>query len=680
MRAALRLTGVSSMEEALYLKMQAEQRREFELQQMLVRERLAQESQRETLRQQELKAIGDHLKDFPDLQQQYSRLLIGDPRAEERMILTSRLHAQAEEELRRRQHLLGENPTQRLALQHSPVLLSAAASIKLPGSSVVGSQRHPSLNQSMLRDIAADSLAGNAVRRGAVDRRKFANPDSDVTLPTAALGQTIPPSNTNDIVDLELSPSQQKISKPKRGRKPKKQPISPRSPKAGSTGKRKEIKFSTPSLGLNMLEHISATPSSKKKKRRKSTENDSTNGLGNLCKLQPRVPTPVTPSTALGTIGDLLDAAHTEDRSNEAARILFDIKQRESVYWPESDDEFCEQQTSPGGLNPPVEHSIRLPNFVSVLPNFPEEPFVSKSTPSIKKKHKGLLDDDSVEGEPTRTNVRTEKSYKTPQNASTEDAFKDLPYLVDKWWPSSQSIIKERQARGQVWMVNDAEEKTVIPGTQQKFRTNVNQIKERISHQVQPGVLEKIPYCKIHRMLLQRRKSAAPELVYCWQVTELYPNDMMVGCLHCGTWRHAACGGHHKNFSVRETTEKPFVPMCDRCYKEDKILEDQPLAKKRLDRQRCEQIRRGLSTSAAIRQASFSKHGGTYKWPLGSVSATHIGGHTRSVHTRHDKAEKQWAEMTARLSKGFGKSPKDKIKYRTKELERLLVSVEDAGT
>ena len=79
-----------------------------------------------------------------------------------------------------------------------------------------------------------------------------------------------------------------------------------------------------------------------------------------------------------------------------------------------------------------------------------------------------------------------------------------------------------------------------------------------------------------------------------------------------------------------------------------------------------------------MRQASFSKHGGTYKWPLGSVSATHIAGHTRSVHARHDKAEKQWSDMGLRLSRGFGYRPKERVKSRTKELERLMVSVEDA--
>jgi hypothetical protein len=75
---------------------------------------------------------------------------------------------------------------------------------------------------------------------------------------------------------------------------------------------------------------------------------------------------------------------------------------------------------------------------------------------------------------------------------------------------------------------------------------------------------------------------------------------------------------------------------------------------------------------------SFSKHGGTYKWPLGSVSATHTGGHTRSVQARHDKAEKQWSDLATRLGRGYGYRAKERQRVRTKELEKLLVSVEDA--
>jgi hypothetical protein len=80
-----------------------------------------------------------------------------------------------------------------------------------------------------------------------------------------------------------------------------------------------------------------------------------------------------------------------------------------------------------------------------------------------------------------------------------------------------------------------------------------------------------------------------------------------------------------------------------------------------------------------MRQMAFMKHGGTYKWPLGSVSATHVGGHIRSVQLRHDKSEKQWGELASRLSRRFGTSSnKERSRVRTKELERLLVCLEDA--
>ena len=212
------------------------------------------------------------------------------------------------------------------------------------------------------------------------------------------------------------------------------------------------------------------------------------------------------------------------------------------------------------------------------------------------------------------------------------------------------------------------------------MKKNLPLIRRRLAQDVKPGVLEKLPHCKLHRLLMRRKKNLpVPDLVYCWQVTDIYPNDTMVCCSKCGTWRHAACGGHHEAFSVRKNMATPFVAVCDHCHEEETILQDYPRAKKRLERQRMEQIRRGLSTSAVMRHASFAKHGGAYKWPLGRVSATHLTGHTRSVHSRHDKAEKQWSDMVTRLGSGYGHRPRERARVRTKELERLLVSVEDAG-
>lgn len=231
----------------------------------------------------------------------------------------------------------------------------------------------------------------------------------------------------------------------------------------------------------------------------------------------------------------------------------------------------------------------------------------------------------------------------------------------------------------------DEEDFTEEPGNvlaDSLFRANLQLIESRLANDVDPGVLEKIPHCRIHRLKTRKLKGATiPDHAFCWQVTENYCTDVMVCCSICSTWRHAGCGGHYKPYSVRENIESgsPFVPVCDLCHEEQAILQKLPKGEARLERQRIEQLRRGLATSTVIRQTSFVKHGGTYKWPLGSVSGTHIGGHTRSVQSRHDKAEKTWTEMTNRLSRGMGYRPKERIKVRTRELERLLVCVEDAG-
>ncbi|KAI2501869.1 hypothetical protein MHU86_12561 [Fragilaria crotonensis] len=256
----------------------------------------------------------------------------------------------------------------------------------------------------------------------------------------------------------------------------------------------------------------------------------------------------------------------------------------------------------------------------------------------------------------------------------------EYPYPVDTWWPSIATIRKERRSKGEKSDEEDFNDSTNLPSEGDiYFRADVTEIHRRLATESEPGVLEKFPHCRIHRMAMKAQKVAnAPDHAFCWQVTENYCNDPMVCCSVCSTWRHARCGGHFKSMTIRDTTETPFVPVCDRCHAEREILKDFPKAELRLEKQRVEQLRRALATSHVIRQASFAKHSGTYKWPLGSVYNTHISGHTRSVHSRHDKAEKQWSEMVTRLSRTSGYRPKERVKVRTRELERLLVSIEDS--
>mmetsp|Transcript_1362 Transcript_1362/g.1552 ORF Transcript_1362/g.1552 Transcript_1362/m.1552 type:complete len:152 (-) Transcript_1362:12-467(-) len=109
-RAALGLGNVN-IDEAVYLQRQQELQRDFQLRQLLLQEQLDQYNQQNRLenllQEQQLKAIGDHLQEFPDLQQHYSRLLLTEQlqRSEERTLANDRLRLQAEEELRRR-HLI----------------------------------------------------------------------------------------------------------------------------------------------------------------------------------------------------------------------------------------------------------------------------------------------------------------------------------------------------------------------------------------------------------------------------------------------------------------------------------------------------------------------------------------------------------------------------------------------
>ena len=253
------------------------------------------------------------------------------------------------------------------------------------------------------------------------------------------------------------------------------------------------------------------------------------------------------------------------------------------------------------------------------------------------------------------------------------------------WWPTNATIRRERRMRGHRSDEEDTDEEVAEDDTKLSFaKASLESAKNRMAKSYEPGVLEKIPHCKLYEDHCKKKYGAAhmPEPKFCCQVTENFLNDIMVCCSVCSTWRHAQCGGHYKHYSPKsvDPSDLLFKPICDQCYLEQTILKDLPVeANKRLDRQRIEHLRRANATNAVMRQASFAKHSGQYKWPLGSVSATHISGHTRSVQARHEKAEKQWGEMAVRLGGGLDFRPKERTRVRTRELERLLVSVEDAG-
>ena len=392
----------------------------------------------------------------------------------------------------------------------------------------------------------------------------------------------------------------------------------------------------------------------------------------------------VQPQRRLGTVLDLVQAASAEEKAFESADVLTSLKK---VEWPESDDDEGEAkedakgdsgtktETATTSVLPPEEpaESITTPSFQSLFPALPCEPLYEEPEDANDKNK-----EEGKEGETDEVAAGTtlENGAKTDGAAEMISNVLQYPYPVDTWYPTVNSRKRERRQQGESSGEDDFEEdKDLFRET--NLRANPRKIRYRLASDKEPGVIEKIPHCRLHRT--RTKYTTVSELLFCFQVCESYPNDLMVCCSKCGTWRHAECGGHYKPVSKRECLSEAFVAVCENCHAEEKYLKESERGRHFLERQRAEHLRRGLASSAVMRQLAFMKHGGSYKWPLGSVSATHVGGHIRSVQLRHDKSEKQWAELVSRLSRRYAAgSNKERARVRTKELERLLVCIEDA--
>lgn len=254
-----------------------------------------------------------------------------------------------------------------------------------------------------------------------------------------------------------------------------------------------------------------------------------------------------------------------------------------------------------------------------------------------------------------------------------EEEFEEPLYYqsIDPWFPSNNAVKRERRK-----LKHDATayEMKISDGKQ----INVtNTMHNRLGKSSEPGVIDKLPHCKIHSKMFQAQYGKlSREPLFCCQVTEIYCNSVMLCCSMCSTWRHAECGGHYKHYSPLNREEN-FVPICDRCHKEKQLIQKYPQAEKRIARQRSIHLRKNHVAADIMRHAAYAKHGGTYKWPLGSVLQSQIGGHSRSVHIRHERSEKQWKEMLHRLNSAA--AGKKDLKQRTKELERVLNNLEEAG-
>ncbi len=265
---------------------------------------------------------------------------------------------------------------------------------------------------------------------------------------------------------------------------------------------------------------------------------------------------------------------------------------------------------------------------------------------------------------------------KEPVYIPNEEEEREEPLYyssIDTWFPSNNAIKREKKkSKG----VSIAYEMKLRNGEKVKVTTSMH---SRLGKSAEPGVLDKLPHCKIHERMFQAQYGKlSKEPLFCCQVTEIYCNSTMLCCSVCSTWRHAECGGHHTFYSPK-MREAHFEPICDRCYKENQLLQKYPQAEKRIARQRSIHLRKTHVAADIMRHAAYAKHGGTYKWPLGSVSHNNIGGHSRSVHIRHERSEKQWKEMLHKLNAATA-GKRERVKQRTKELERVLNNLEEAGT
>jgi hypothetical protein len=730
MRAALGLSNQQGLSEAFYQQRQQLQQRQ---QQLLLQQQRQQLLQQQHLRQQELqrdiqlrqlllqeqlaqrqelqlRAMGDQLSDFPDLQQHYQTLLAEDRLQRQRQNpaidsssvggLAGSVHQMASAQQQQQVALLRERERLRayeeqLLLQQRQQQLKLSASFRdddITQTSVVGSLPTSVLLQGTSPRQNSSQLQHIHILPRPSPQRSF--PQSDIA--TVDLSGT---SHTNGEVTLHQA-SQDTVQEDfLNEHEHSSDPSTLRDVKAGKTRKRlnSEQSFGSMEKPVDGKKSKKKKSFSKRSKRVAYRDQDdlssapspahfyrddlyfTENVIETLAHVADMASYEET-SVLKGTFDDILEAAEENEHMETAAMIL--LKEFSEVEpWPDSDgevvvvDEKTEDDISFDGVKKsgtPIV-SICLPKFKSILPNLPSEPLLEDEASSFGQDIPNISErnnQEALEVEPTAPK-QVAKVKKMIAN--------EYPYPVDTWWPSIGGMRRERKSCGETTDEDAFEDEAGVEGEKRLFRANTRKIKNRLSRLAQPGVLEKLPHCRVHRIKTKRKKNSnAPELVYCWQVTELYPNELMVNCSGCGTWRHVACGGQYKPYSVRENSKVPFVAVCENCHEEEKYIEEYPRGAKRIERQRAEQLRRGLASSTVMRYTSYSKHGGTYKWPLGSVSATHIGGHTRSVQARHDKGEKQWNDMASRLYRGFGYRIKERVRSRTKELERLLVAIEDA--
>jgi len=356
-----------------------------------------------------------------------------------------------------------------------------------------------------------------------------------------------------------------------------------------------------------------------------------------------------------------------------------------------SDESLPELESDESANVVEVEKQEIIPGFISMLPKLPNEPEISESDLEQLDEVDADKDDENssevnctsqdypkIQQRDKKRRKLSKVDVKTKDDQvityhSLHNEIKEPTYSapIDTWWPSNGTIEKEKRV-----LRNDTKKNTK---EEEKFV-------QKMTKDPVPGVMQKLPHCKLHVLRYRQQKGTdPPEPMFCFQVTDAHCKDTMVCCSICSTWRHVACGGHYTWHTPKSCGEGSisFVPICDICHTEQKILQKYPLANKRIDRQRTEHLKRTQAVNAVMRMYTYAKHGDKVEpnsWPLGSVPATHIDSHIRNIQLRNEQAQKNWEEMSTKLNTGFGSRHKEKVTLRTREFERLALNLEDAET
>ena len=213
-----------------------------------------------------------------------------------------------------------------------------------------------------------------------------------------------------------------------------------------------------------------------------------------------------------GTLDDLLAAARDDDKIDDAAETL--TKMTDTVEWSESDAEAENERDSDAhaGLKMPTTPAeiIEIGKVRCELPNLPEEPVTAAQVTAFlraEEARRKLQEPPADFGDDMDTSGDNDQASRKKVSAVLE-----YPYPVDPWWPSTHEVERERRQSGDNTDEDDFIDAEYEQGNN-TFRANAPKICRRLAASSLPGVLEKLPHCRLHRLRALQKKDATTEMV-----------------------------------------------------------------------------------------------------------------------------------------------------------------------